>query len=542
MAEDKELSQLEAITNPSANDLMYIVSGGNSRKIPYGSVFPKDDYYTKTQMDAALAGKQNTLTFDATPTAQSTNPVTSGGIKSYVDGQGAKTASGNPITLTDAEAMNADHVVATITPTQTGSGTPSPSNVRPFVGFSEATIEVSKKNLLRNGIFSAGTQTVFIGGESGQSLHETYLKAGTYTLSVYMASGFSGNPSLYCAERNGSSNITIANGATQGTFSIVDDGYYRFWIFKSGGLSASDIDHFQLEVGNQATTYEPYQGNTYTVQLGDTYYGATLDVTSGKLTCSYKLATKTWGTYTYTKTRTNVVARILGTMPDASGLAPNYCDKLPEIPNWDLDEPLFYIANDNKNIVAFMPIGTSDDTTLDFCYLLETPIEIQLTPQQIALLENNNTITTNVSSLDITYQTNTAIGDTASALDKRVTRLEDKTVYSTTEKIVGTWIDGKPIYQKTFNLTLTEEPSSAHLFEKYVDVTDLNIDSIISIEGVWRRITSAEWSGYYQLGGYEKDHAETVGRLDGDKKTITLIFKTEGTDKQIFTIKYTKTS
>lgn len=31
-------------------------------------------------------GKQNALTFDSTPTANSTNPVTSGGVKSYVDG------------------------------------------------------------------------------------------------------------------------------------------------------------------------------------------------------------------------------------------------------------------------------------------------------------------------------------------------------------------------------------------------------------------------------------------------------------------------
>ena len=36
-------------------------------------------------MDTKLAGKQDTLTFDATPTASSTNPVTSGGIKTYVD-------------------------------------------------------------------------------------------------------------------------------------------------------------------------------------------------------------------------------------------------------------------------------------------------------------------------------------------------------------------------------------------------------------------------------------------------------------------------
>lgn len=39
-------------------------------------------YATTTQLNNGLAGKQNTLTFDSTPTEGSTNPVTSGGIYS----------------------------------------------------------------------------------------------------------------------------------------------------------------------------------------------------------------------------------------------------------------------------------------------------------------------------------------------------------------------------------------------------------------------------------------------------------------------------
>lgn len=42
-------------------------------------------YYTKSELDQMLAQKQNTLTFDTTPTAASLNPVTSGGIKAALD-------------------------------------------------------------------------------------------------------------------------------------------------------------------------------------------------------------------------------------------------------------------------------------------------------------------------------------------------------------------------------------------------------------------------------------------------------------------------
>ena len=43
------------------------------------------DAPTKTELETGLAGKQNTLSFDSTPTAGSSNPVTSDGVKAYVD-------------------------------------------------------------------------------------------------------------------------------------------------------------------------------------------------------------------------------------------------------------------------------------------------------------------------------------------------------------------------------------------------------------------------------------------------------------------------
>ena len=50
-------------------------------------------------------------------------------------------------------------------------------------------------------------------------------------------------------------------------------------------------------------------------------------------------------------------------------------------------------------------------------------------------------------------------------------------VYSTTETIVGTWIDGKPIYRKTFNnISVT---SSEHSVTPIA--TGLTIDNLINI-------------------------------------------------------------
>lgn len=71
-----------------------------------------DDVYNKTEIDTELAKKQNNLTFDSTPTASSVNPVTSGGVKSYVDSHDdfkvTGTVSSSGYTLTDSR-INDEH-------------------------------------------------------------------------------------------------------------------------------------------------------------------------------------------------------------------------------------------------------------------------------------------------------------------------------------------------------------------------------------------------------------------------------------------------
>ena len=48
----------------------------------YIDALPIIDTYTKAQIDSLLDGKEDTLTFDTTPTEDSANPVTSGGTYS----------------------------------------------------------------------------------------------------------------------------------------------------------------------------------------------------------------------------------------------------------------------------------------------------------------------------------------------------------------------------------------------------------------------------------------------------------------------------
>lgn len=53
-------------------------------------------------------------------------------------------------------------------------------------------------------------------------------------------------------------------------------------------------------------------------------------------------------------------------------------------------------------------------------------------------------------------------------------------IYSTDEQIVGTWIDGKPVYEKTFQSTA---PSAVNTVSVIEDISSLNVDIPILLTG-----------------------------------------------------------
>ena len=101
---------------------------------------------------ASELGLQDELTFDNVPTDGSNNPVKSGGVYSADEAirqwttAEAKSVSGNPITLTDGSARKAEGLVVTLEPKQSGSGTPSPTNVRPITGLTECVVDVKDED------------------------------------------------------------------------------------------------------------------------------------------------------------------------------------------------------------------------------------------------------------------------------------------------------------------------------------------------------------------------------------------------------------
>lgn len=71
--------ELDVVTDNEINSLL-----PQSTKKAISAKVLRDNFYTESEVNTLLSGKQATLTFDTTPTANSTNPVTSGGIYNVI--------------------------------------------------------------------------------------------------------------------------------------------------------------------------------------------------------------------------------------------------------------------------------------------------------------------------------------------------------------------------------------------------------------------------------------------------------------------------
>ena len=106
--------------------------------------------------------------------------------------------------------------------------------------------------------------------------------------------------------------------------------------------------------------------------------------------------------------------------------------------------------------------------------------------------------------------------------------------YSTTEEVVGTWIDGKPLYRKTFNnISVTSSEHSAIPI-----ATGLTIDNLINISGYL--VNNGRW--IVTLNSADVKYAN-MARVAYDKQTSSLELVAQNwTGTATVTIEYTKTT
>ena len=324
----------------------------------------------------------------------------------------SETETGNPLSFTTDSAQVAQNTVISFEPIQAGSGDPSPSNVRTISGYDSVDILASGKNLCNKiayPISVTGNETILtvIDEPTATSYIIPVVENQTYTFSRVGGDRIViGQSKDYPRVGYILDTLVISNNTTA-TFTTRPNAKY---IVVVTDVHAGAPTQVQLELGSTATTYEPYNPITdISIKLNETIYSGTLDVESGKLVVTKvgkPISSQTWyyssGAYSAYITdkkngATNIIAEIykqagdvsIGDMPDLSIKGQSGSDLVSiKDSRYSGDASAFVSANGNYLIV----------------YELATPIEIELPAHSVKLLQGANVVTTNGTSMSLTYR------------------------------------------------------------------------------------------------------------------------------------------
>lgn len=343
------------------------------------------------------------------------------------------TTGGTAVTLADAADRPALQLTTTLTAVQAGSGAPSPTNIRPITGWNATGVHRTQKNLLPP--LTKGTSLRPSTGEETENTGGAV--SGWIPWTAETAMVISGLPltlfnfvAAYDANR-GYLGRTTASSASERT--LTEDGwqgadvsaarYIRVTVYEnstavSGSIDDIDTAQMQLELGSTATEYEEYQGQTLSADLPETVYGGLLNWTTGVLTVThvhYSLAVSEMNNaeaYPGWKGLDGLKG-YMGTVSAAMGVCSAYGSPSVNTLSGAAANAIIYLHDSGMTQSEW--IAAYPDLVMDVVIPISNTYDVQLTPQQLALLKGANTLRSDAGGTSVTY-----IADTKLYIDNAV--------------------------------------------------------------------------------------------------------------------------
>lgn len=327
-------------------------------------------------------------------------------------------------------------VCTRIEPVQSGSGDPSPDNVRPISGWTGAKLWRSGINMLDAAALAAGD----VDGSAG-SLRVSLpmgkrirVFAGkTYTIALTPADDRDRMWAL-TTDTSGTILEVFQNGsqtsARSCTFTPTKDGYFtplfgRYNADRTGWDPVS-VERFVsfnpcLQLGVQAE-YAPYQGNAYTANLPEIIYGGTLEWNTGVLSVTHMLvnaANLTWASapidvsgVTWYYWRSAGHAGQIKKPASNGELGEILAEQMKTVASTQViggDIGQYRVAVQSDGGILAMWNNSSTETPKgNICFALAVPQTIQLTPQQISALSGVNTLFSDSGDTTVSGRTDAA--------------------------------------------------------------------------------------------------------------------------------------
>ena len=330
-------------------------------------------------------------------------------------------ADGKLITINNgASEIPVKDLTVDIEAVQSGSGDPSPTNIRPISGWDEVNVNVVGKNWIEP-ISKSGTTTGYYLEFSKNSfsfhVNEVHLREGVqyrfrtkisstvsrFTVSVGAGSGAYSKDISMTNTSYVDGIYTIYFTPTATHLNMGDIFAFRAPRYTSSQTYTYNIEWAELSIASQNTDseYSPYNGQIYTTDLDGVRYGGTLDVTTGVLTVTHVKeaydGTENWYmgntiAYTYAKSFNmksgtgQSGACNIAPMKTALGGSYGLCLGNQNTAMYFVDAKNAWGFTDVASLKAFVA-----NNNIEIMYPLATPQVVQLTPTQVrTVLGTNN--------------------------------------------------------------------------------------------------------------------------------------------------------
>lgn len=192
-------------------------------------------------------------------------------------------------------------------------------------------------------------------------------------------------------------------------------------------------------------TYEPYNSQTVSINLGGEYYGGTLDFTTGELDVEWKkytfvgdAYTETWWTEGYSGTRPDWPLYHSIRIPNLDTSTAPYCESfgtMVGVPSsTDLgfigvrttgDYPTLYVRTPEDYVSINDWLAYLQANPITVVVKLATPITVNLVSSQLELLEKYNVLTTNGELITLGYMPDCYCGVTKASQLLGLTHIMD---------------------------------------------------------------------------------------------------------------------
>lgn len=333
-----------------------------------------------------------------------------------------------------ADDVPTKSVKVNVTPLQSGSGDPSPSNVRPISGWDNVTVIRGGDNALKSSVAFTETKDGITFTSDGNGVYHvrgTNALSSAVQSSIFQVPEFviplSSTHNLYLKnnEANNNNAIQFLNGNT-----VIDS-----WTFNAinrvstsyGAMGGATCNGIRIKVGAGQTadmTFNPMliaraDKDVYDISLSSagTVYGGTLDMVSGELTVDRRfIVLSSSGTGNYSFNSTNGQLRITGLLSMPNTLK-NICSHyksfsggFANLPDKSFMASSSTIAIKDTNYMSleswksYLDAQLSANTPVQVCVKLSEAQTIQLTPQEIKTLIGNNNIWSDAGDVEVEYR------------------------------------------------------------------------------------------------------------------------------------------